>query len=120
MIRKKASEPKKHLIAPMKEKLGKAIFTMAAILAVASVIAIFVFLILRSFPAFQKIGFFDFLLGEIWSPDRLDRLDRPLSGSYGILTMIAGTLTATFGALLVGGILGFSPPFSSLFTAPNG
>ncbi len=98
-----------------KEKAGKALFMTAAILSVAAVLAIFVFLIVKSLPAFERLGFFRFIFGDNWSPDRLDRFDsETLSGTYGIFTMIAGTVAATAGALLVGGILGY---FTAVFLA---
>ena len=98
----------------LKEKIGKAVFAAAAVICVIAVVAIFAFLIYKSIPAFGKLGVFRFMFGDNWSPDRLDTYDSPLSGTYGILTMIAGTLTATVGALLVGGVLGY---FTAIFLA---
>ena len=97
-----------------KEKIGKAVFAAAAIVCTVATIAIFAFLIYKSIPAFGKLGVFRFMFGDKWSPDRLDTYDSPLSGTYGIFTMIVGTLTATVGALLVGGILGY---FTAVFLA---
>ncbi len=98
----------------LKERIGKAVFAAAAVICVIAVVAIFAFLIYKSIPAFGKLGVFQFMFGDNWSPDRLDTYDSPLSGTYGILTMIAGTLTATVGALLVGGVLGY---FTAVFLA---
>lgn len=99
----------------IKEKTGKTIFAVSAVLCVIAVIAIFAFLIVKSVPAFRKIGFFDFIFGREWSPDRLDVYDSAtLSGSYGIFKMIVGTLAATVGALLFGGTLGY---FTAIFLA---
>lgn len=98
-----------------KERIGKALFLTEAILCVVAVLAIFIFLIVKSLPAFNKLGVFDFIFGDTWSPDRLDRYDdATLSGTYGIFTMIVGTLAATVGALLVGGVLGY---FVAVFLA---
>ncbi len=96
------------------EKIGKAAFATAATLCVIAVAAIFVFLIIKSVPAFGKLGILEFVFGSKWSPDRLDTYDSPLSGRYGILTMIVGTLAATGGALLIGGVLGY---FTAIFLA---
>ena len=93
----------------LKERIGKAVFAAAAVICVIAVVAIFAFLIYKSIPAFGKLGVFRFMFGDNWSPDRLDTYDSPLSGTYGILTMIVGTLTATVGALLVGGVLLIDP-----------
>ena len=88
----------------LKESAGKTIFATMAAVCIVAVAAIFIFLIIKSFPAFKKIGFFDFLLGNQWSPDRLDTYGQSLSGTYGIFTMVIGTISATIGALLFGGV----------------
>ena len=99
----------------IKEKTGQTIFTVAAVICVIAVAAIFVFMLIKSIPALNKIGLFDFIFGDNWSPDRLDKYDSAtLSGSYGILKMIVGTLAATIGALLIGGTLGY---FTAVFIA---
>lgn len=97
-----------------KERIGKTIFTAAAVICVIAVIAIFVFMLVKSIPAFNKIGFFDFVFGDNWSPDRMDNYGEPLSGTYGIFKMIVSTLAATIGALLIGGTLGY---FTAVFIA---
>ena len=97
-----------------KEKIGKAVFATAAVICVIAVVAIFAFLIYKSLPAFGKLGIFEFMFGDTWSPDRLDTYDSPLSGTYGIFTMIVGTFAATVGALLIGGVLGY---FTAVFLA---
>lgn len=100
-------------ITKFKEKASKTIFTAAAIICIIAVAAIFVFMLIRSLPAFNKIGFFNFLFGDKWSPSRLDKFDTVnLSGTYGIFKMIVGTIAATLGALLIGGTLGY---FTSVF-----
>ena len=98
----------------IRETAGRAVFAAAAVVCVAAVVAVFVFLIGKSLPAYGKLGVWEFVTGEVWSPDRLDTYDAPLSGTYGVRTMIAGTLTATAGALLVGGVLGY---FTAVFLA---
>ncbi len=97
-----------------REKIGKAVFAAAAIICVIAVVAIFAFLIVKSLPAFAKLGVWNFMFGDTWSPDRLDTYDAPLSGTYGVRTMIVGTLAATAGALLIGGVLGY---FTAVFLA---
>ncbi len=99
----------------LKEKTGQTIFTVAAVICVIATIAIFVFMLIKSIPAFNKIGLFDFIFGDNWSPDRLDKYENDsLSGSYGIFKMIVGTLASTVGALLIGGTLGY---FTAVFIA---
>ncbi len=98
----------------MREKAGGLVFLAAASLCVIAVVAVFAFLIYRSIPAISKLGVFSFVLGDDWSPDRTDTYTSALSGSYGILTMIAGTLFASTGALLIGGVIGY---FTAVFVA---
>lgn len=101
--------------ANFKEKAGKTIFTIAAMICVIAVIAIFGFMVIKSLPAFRKIGFFNFVFGDNWSPDRLDKYDdASLSGTYGVFKMIIGTLATTIGALVIGGTLGY---FTAVFIA---
>lgn len=97
-----------------KDRIGKSIFTAAAIVCTISVVAIFAFLLISGFPALKKIGFFNFLFGTKWLPDKNAAYDGPLTGSYGISPMIVGTLAATVGALIVGGISGY---FTAVFLA---
>ena len=86
----------------------------AAVICVISVVTIFIFLIVKSAPALKKIGFFDFLFGTEWSPDKDATYDKPLTGSYGVAKMIAGTLASTLGAIITGGITGY---FTAVFLA---
>lgn len=106
------------MTAKRKEAIGQAVFAAAGLICVAAVAAIFAFLIFRSLPAFRKIGVGNFLFGTEWAPDRLDSYAAPLSGTYGILPMIAGTFAATLGALLVGGLLGYFTAVFLVFWCP--
>ena len=106
--------------AKAKEGIGKGVFTAAAIICVVAVASIFIFLIIKSFPAFQKIGFFNFLFGDTWAPDKDDvYAATELYGSYGIFTMVVGTLAATVGALLFGGIFGYYTAVFIVFFCPE-
>lgn len=101
--------------ANFKEKAGETVFTIAAMICVIAVIAIFGFMLVKSLPAFRKIAFFNFVFGDNRSPDRLDKYDdASLSGTYGVFKMITGTLAATVGALVIGGTLGY---FTAVFIA---
>ena len=53
-----------------KDRIGKSLFTAAAIVCTISVAAIFAFLLISGFPALKKIGFFNFLFGTKWLPDK--------------------------------------------------
>ncbi len=98
----------------VKELFSKVLFAAAAIVCIVAVIAIFVFIIIRSVPALSKIGFFNFVFGNVWNPDGDDVYAEALVGKYGILTMIVGSIFSTVGALIIGGILGF---FTAVFLA---
>ena len=103
-----------------KETAGRVAFTLAAMICILAVVSIFAFLIVKSVPAFQKIGVLQFLFGKLWSPDRLDTFQaQTLSGTYGIATMIVGSLIATIGALLVGGVLGYFTAVFLVFFCPK-
>lgn len=80
---------------------------IAAAFSILAVVAIIVFLLAQGIPAFAKIGFFDFLFGGVWKPSGSDTYAGEISGSYGILTMLVGTVYATAGALIIGGLLGY-------------
>ena len=95
------------------DKAGKILFTAAATITIVCVAAIFIFLIIKSVPALNKIGFFEFLFGDKWMPDRDATYASP-SGKYGIFTMICSSLAATLGAMLVGGTIGY---FTAVFIA---
>ena len=93
---------------------GRWLFASAALLCAVAVACVFGFLIARSIPFFQRVSPAEFLLGQDWFPDRADTYTASVSGSYGILPMLVGTLAATAGALVIGGGLGF---FTAVFLA---
>ena len=103
----------------LKESLGKALFIIMATICIIAVISIFAFLIVKSIPAFSKIGVIDFIFGDMWAPQRGDSYDMPLKGSYGIFTMILGTALSTVGALIIGGILGYFTSVFIVFYCPD-
>ena len=98
----------------VKEKTGQIVFTATAIICVIAVIAIFIFMFAKSLPAFRKIGVFNFVFGDTWSPSKYDTYDSALSGTYGVFKMIVSTFAATVGALIFGGTLGY---FTAVFIA---
>lgn len=71
------------------------LFFVTALASIAAVVLICLFMFLNGLPAIAKIGVFDFLGGQKWAPT-----DVP--PSYGILSMIVGSLYVTAGAILVG------------------
>ena len=76
-----------------KEKAMKIVFLFTALVSVACVALICVFLISSGVPAMKEIGFGRFLLGRTW---------RPGAEIYGIFPMIVGSVYVTGLALLIG------------------
>lgn len=76
-----------------KEKTMKAVFLLAALVSVACVALICVFLISSGVPAMREIGLGRFLLGGMWKPG---------ADIYGIFPMIVGSVYVTGLALLIG------------------
>lgn len=81
----------------MRERVMKGVFAAAATLSILAVILICIFLFANGIPAIQKIGVFDFLLGQKWKPS---------NDIYGIFPMIVGSVYVTAGAVIIGVPLG--------------
>ena len=78
----------------IKEQTMYGVFIFATIVFILAVLTIFIFVIKQAWPAFEQIGFFKFIFGLEWSPTGTD-------ASYGIFSMIVGTIYVTAGALLI-------------------
>lgn len=82
------------------EGLMHGLFFVLGMVTVASVLLISGYLILSGVPAIAKTGLIPFLTGAVWDP----------SGpypQYGILPFILTSVYGTFGAVLIGGPIGF-------------
>lgn len=90
-----------------KENFMKIIFLISALASIMAVALICLFLFANGIPAMAKIGLFDFLLGQDWSPS-----DVP--PSFGILPMILGSIYITAGAIIIGVPIGI---FTAVFMA---
>ncbi|MDF2949434.1 MAG: phosphate transporter, inner rane subunit PstC [Sedimentibacter sp.] len=77
------------------EKFMQAIFFLSALASVIAVVAICLFLLIRGVPAIGEIGFMKFIFNESWKPTNTPP-------SYGILSMIVGSLYVTGGAIAIG------------------
>lgn len=89
----------------LRDSLAAAGFLLCALLSVAAVALICLFLFANGIPAIAKIGPLNFLLGTEWKPSQ---------DLYGIFPMILGSLYVTAGALILGVPLGI---FSAVFLA---
>lgn len=85
----------RRLLARCKESVMHGVFFICALVSIAAVVLICLFLFVNGIPAVGKIGIFNFLLGDNWAPT-----DTP--ASYGILPMILGSVYITGGAILFG------------------
>lgn len=77
----------------IKEKVMKLLFFLTALVSIAAVILICIFLLASGVPAIKEIGIFKFLFGTKW---------KPANNLYGIFPMIIGSLYVTVGALMIG------------------
>ncbi|HOA20320.1 MAG TPA: phosphate ABC transporter permease subunit PstC [Sedimentibacter sp.] len=77
------------------EIIMQAIFFLSALISVIAVLAISLFLFMRGIPAISEIGFMDFIFNEKWGPTNTP-------ASYGILSMIVGSIYLTGGAIVIG------------------
>ena len=77
----------------IKEKVMKLLFFLTALVSIAAVVLICIFLFASGIPAIKEIGVFKFLLGTSW---------KPANNLYGILPMIVGSFYVTAGALIIG------------------
>ena len=92
--------------ANVKEMFFKCLFLACAIFSIVAVLGIFFFLLWEGVPAIRQIGFFRFVFGRTWRPNREDQLTGEILGSYGIFNMIMGSVFATVGAIMLGGTMG--------------
>ena len=84
-----------------KEKLSGRIFFALALFALSALLLITVFIIIESVPFITKYGFFKFLFGTKWEPVPIPGQE-PGTEKFGIFPMIIGSLSVTFGAILIG------------------
>ena len=84
------------------EKFMQGVFAVAACASVLAVALICIFLFANGIPAMSKIGFGEFLTGELW---------KPKNDIYGIFPMIIGSLYVTAGAIIIGVPIGILTAF---------
>ena len=76
-----------------REKAIEKIIFLCAAVSVAAVALITVFIFMQGMPVLKEKGLLTFITGTTWAPT---------NGSYGILPLIAGTMSVTIGALIIG------------------
>lgn len=97
MSKGKNRSHEKQLIDTIKEGGVGFAFLLSALVSVAAVILISIFIFANGFSAIGKIGVADFLLGEKW---------KPAMGLFGIYPMIIGSIYVTLGAVIIGAPIG--------------
>ncbi|MCL2815736.1 MAG: phosphate ABC transporter permease subunit PstC [Oscillospiraceae bacterium] len=76
-----------------KEKLSGRIFFALALSSISALVLITVFIVVQGAPIIGKVGILKFVFGMEWAPSQ---------GKYGIFPMIAGSLSVTLGAAVIG------------------
>jgi len=89
----------------VRERIIRYLLLLVAFSALGSLALITLFIFKEGLPLIIKVGLWRFILGSDWSPSR---------GSFGILSMIIGSLWVTAGALIFGVPLGVAV---AIFTA---
>lgn len=79
----------------LSEKIARFIFIICAVVAVVSVVAITIYMIMKGAPALFKVGALDLIFGTNWQPTAQDP-------SYGIGFIILSSIVGTFLAVLLG------------------
>ena len=83
-----------------REKIIAWFFSLNGVFVILVLLGIFYLLLFSSFMAWRDVGFLHFLTGLEWRPAGF------YESSYGILTMIVGTLMVTFGSMVIAVPLG--------------
>lgn len=84
---------KKYSLRQLREVAMHIVFLLTACVSIAAVALICIFLFSNGLPAIRSIGALNFLFGNLWEP---------FSGSYGIWSMLIGSIYVTVGALIIG------------------
>lgn len=79
----------------LSEKIARFIFIICAVVAVVSVVAITIYMIMKGAPALFKVGALDLIFGTNWQPIAQEP-------SYGIGFIILSSIVGTFLAVLLG------------------
>ena len=77
------------------ENIVHGIFLVLGLLTIGCVLLISFYLIISGIPAIREIGFFDFLLGDVWASTAKE-------AKFGILPFILTSIYGTIGAIIIG------------------
>ena len=73
--------------------IARIIFLIFAISSISMLALITVFIFIKGWPIFNKVGIWNFISGTTWAPTR---------GQFGIFPMVMGTVLVTLGAAIIG------------------
>ncbi|MCL2343282.1 MAG: phosphate ABC transporter permease subunit PstC [Firmicutes bacterium] len=76
-----------------REKLSGRIFLVLALMSIAMLALITVFIVINGAPIIGKVGVLNFVFGMKWAPSK---------GDFGIFPMIVGSVAVTLGAAVIG------------------
>lgn len=93
------------------QKVVKYVLLVSALLSIIIVFAIGFFIFRASLKAWNTIGFTDLLFKTVW---------RPGQDQYGILAMVVGSVSVTFGAIVIGVPLALGCAIFLAEVAPKG
>jgi len=88
------------------------VFFICACVSILSIATIAGFLFTGGLPAIREIGVREFFLGTTWAP-------RDQNPSFGILPMIAGSVSITIGAIIIGVPIGVFTAIYLAFMCPK-
>ena len=111
-VLEKGREIKRQARIDPKEFIMKIVFIVVAVIFVAAVVTICVFIFAQAFPALKEIGLFKFLFGTHWWPT----IDEP---QFGIAPMIVGSIYVTAGSLIIGVPIGLLVAVFMAFYCPK-
>lgn len=77
------------------EYIVHGIFLILGLLTIGCVLLITFYLIISGLPAIKEIGFFDFVLGDVWA-------STANNAKFGILPFILSSVYGTLGAIIIG------------------
>ena len=86
----------------IKENIIKGLFGLNGLLVIFILIAILVLLISKSYPFFERIGFLPLIQDKVWNPNAYTE------NTYGIRTLVTGTLMVTIGSMVISAPLGLA------------
>lgn len=106
-IKVDADITKKHRLKSFAENAMHVVFFICACMSIVAVITICLFMFYNGIPAMREIGFLDFIFGDTWRPTNSNP-------SFGIASMILGSVYVTAGAIIIGVPIGL---FTAIFMA---